>query len=647
MKKTGDFGPIFGRHKKEKMILKENEDEKSLVSLSKPSNARPLRKNHRKKKINTKFRRLREEWEEAGTPEYEPPKGFDWPGEIESKAVNDDTVGINVPQAIEVSDSKCDTISTLEGSLVEILHKENIKKKQRADRLQSQKKKPKGQNEDSNRWAFNFQEKAFCVAPAKVQPNQEKEKKDVKKEKKLVEPRFYPLEETLSSGEGSNFEIPTFGDFACPKEANIQFTCSEEYENDENVEKVSSVGSDDFHQFVVKKIPSLPAKISQARTKDENTLRKAAETIAISLSSSTPHKSRNRMVPIDGSIKRSRKALAETESRRNVATARDGHMPISSESRLLRSGSKKSHNRSRSNHETLNSQNTTESGSLHKSTYSTDDSVLMGQASSSDDSLLKDISDPSTKLNSKEMEQEEKFCFGSFSSTSEPIWASQTDTPKIEHDGRKPSHFFGSRDELIERIRSSSSRRSEDGSSKKPDPSPKETRHADSDKKSFAISERNTSKLRDQQPGRDRLNDRDVQKIFPSYSSSSGQGALSSNPSGIPSNAILGSMLFRHAHSESTMALPGEKGRPGDLFDGEDHDVPSNLSFDAMEQQTVSSVTEDAGSFYHDNVERWNNRAHRALNNLYSSYHSASAHLDPYIRGARGAAGEFGKVFDP
>ena len=46
-KKSGDFGSMFGRHKKEKMTSKENEDEKSLVDVqSKPAAktaAKPLK----------------------------------------------------------------------------------------------------------------------------------------------------------------------------------------------------------------------------------------------------------------------------------------------------------------------------------------------------------------------------------------------------------------------------------------------------------------------------------------------------------------------------------------------------------------------------------------------------------------------------
>ena len=84
------------------------------------------------------------------------------------------------------------------------------------------------------------------------------------------------------------------------------------------------------------------------------------------------------------------------------------------------------------------------------------------------------------------------------------------------------------------------------------------------------------------------------------------------------------------------MALPGEQGRPSDPFSVDGNEgMPSHLEIDMMDQQTVSSVTEDAGSFYHENFEKWNSRAHRALNNLYSTYHSASTNLNPYLRGAR------------
>ena len=133
----------------------------------------------------------------------------------------------------------------------------------------------------------------------------------------------------------------------------------------------------------------------------------------------------------------------------------------------------------------------------------------------------------------------------------------------------------------------------------------------------------------------DKNDDAYLDKVFLSKSCGSGPSEIKSNPSGVPNNAILGSMLFRHAHSESTMALPGERGRLSDPFETEEHCMPLQIELDLMEQHTVSSVTEDAGSFYHENFEKWNNRAHRALNNLYSTYHIASATLDPYIRGAR------------
>ena len=103
-------------------------------------------------------------------------------------------------------------------------------------------------------------------------------------------------------------------------------------------------------------------------------------------------------------------------------------------------------------------------------------------------------------------------------------------------------------------------------------------------------------------------------------------------------------MLFRHAHSESTMALPGDRGRPSDPFgSGEEREKPYEVALDMVDQETVSSITEDAGSFYHENFERWNSHAHRALNNLYSTYHSASTTL---LRNAGAAPGESSILLD-
>jgi hypothetical protein len=46
-----------------------------------------------------------------------------------------------------------------------------------------------------------------------------------------------------------------------------------------------------------------------------------------------------------------------------------------------------------------------------------------------------------------------------------------------------------------------------------------------------------------------------------------------------------------------------------------------------MDEQAVSSVTEDAGSFYHENFEKWNNRANQALNSFYKT---ASSNMNAY-----------------
>eukprot|EP00977_Amphora_coffeiformis_P016704 scaffold5237_cov179-Amphora_coffeaeformis.AAC.17 len=700
-KKSGDFGSMFGRHKKEKMTSMENEDEKTLVSPDKSAN-RTHRKGNRKNKNNAKFRRLREEWEEPNTPKYEPPRGIDIPEVSKAEnAAGNDGVDPSVPDAIEVSGSGCDTVSTLEGSLVDIVRKEHAKKKDRVSRFQiGKKQQPTNGANESNGWILDFADHSFT---GDVETPKEQQKKVPKKEKKVVEPKFYPLHDNPSSEGSSKFEVPTFDHPFAPNAANIHFTCSDDYdddfENDENVEKVSSVGSDDFHQFVVGKLPPRPAKEQKPQSKHEKSIKKAAESIAMTLSSSTPNKSRSRMVAMDSNFKRSRKVLGETKTHRNTTPSknnRTGRRSVLSEPRRLRPiySQKSNATTGMASSDSINRPISFAMASSSSVANSSDHSVLMGK-NSSDDSLLKDLSKFDEVPTENEFDDGNSFHIGTFSQPSDSIWFSNSGAVDQKTKKKKTGQSFDSGDDLISLIQRSS-RRSEDDDSKKPDPSPKSSRDngfisgkmdpVDADtptnnkqkegndvnidvesnlevKNDFDISQelcpeqeiqnshspenakkptkhrnphgKTFSRPKQQFLTMDEYDGANTKNVFQSKSYGSGPSETKSKPSGVPNNAILGSMLFRHAHSESTMALPGERGRLSDPFDTEEHCMPLQVELDLMEQETVSSVTEDAGSFYHENFEKWNNRAHRALNNLYSTYHTASATLDPYIRGAR------------
>ena len=665
-KKPGDFGSMFGRNKKEKMTSKENEDERSLVGEYLKPSTKPSRKTSRKTKYSAKFRRLQDELDENSDPPeyeppeglYEPPNGLAFPQQAGKGSEGEDPL---VPDAIDISGSASDTISTLEGSLVEILRKQHMKKneqKEQKSKKQYDKKRVLGGKPSP--WILNFANKSFDNhAEDDFKIDEAKDADKGKKERKLVQPKFYPLEDSPSSGSSSGFGRPTFDDpFSHRDEGNINFTCSEDYENDENVEKISSVGSDDFHQFVVKMPPIRnAASDGKPKSKRDKMMKKAAQTIATSLSASTPPKLHGRMVPMDSGSKRAKKKLNETKRERSHTStkpARPVRQEVSSESKRLHPSSSEMSRGQSVKSETPRfmlgiSASSSKPASIHSCT---DDSVLMGQ-NSSDDSLLKDISRQSDlELKPKQdtgaqkdlvdgvkveqADDADPFHIGTFSQRSDCLYlSSDSGSPNPSTEKQASELFVKSRDDLIDLIRSAS-QRSDDESSKKPDPSPKSC-----EERSFEPTPPSTfrTRTRDKTFQEKDLSkeqfDKDKKGIFPTKSSMSGNSAAPSNPSGVPANAILGSMLFRHAHSESTMALPGESGRPSDPFNTDEHDMLSHLDLDMMDQQTVSSVTEDAGSFYHENFESWNNRAHRALNNLYSTYHSASANLNAYRRGGQ------------
>jgi hypothetical protein len=85
-------------------------------------------------------------------------------------------------------------------------------------------------------------------------------------------------------------------------------------------------------------------------------------------------------------------------------------------------------------------------------------------------------------------------------------------------------------------------------------------------------------------------------------------------PKGLPNNAILGSMLFRHTSPTLTKRFDDD--------DDDDEeallpDVPPAILTAASTESTVSSVTEEATSFYQKNFEGWNKQAYDALNHFH------------------------------
>ncbi|KAL7555538.1 hypothetical protein ACA910_006126 [Epithemia clementina (nom. ined.)] len=101
-----------------------------------------------------------------------------------------------------------------------------------------------------------------------------------------------------------------------------------------------------------------------------------------------------------------------------------------------------------------------------------------------------------------------------------------------------------------------------------------------------------------------------------------GEKSIHSNPSGVPLHAIAASMLFQANPTESTRTLaPPINNREEEgveMDDGVDEDLPDvppavhvSDSVDA-----VSSITEEASSFYHKSFQLWSKTAHNALNNI-------------------------------
>ena len=113
------------------------------------------------------------------------------------------------------------------------------------------------------------------------------------------------------------------------------------------------------------------------------------------------------------------------------------------------------------------------------------------------------------------------------------------------------------------------------------------------------------------------------QRMVPTESA---EKSIHSNPSGVPMSAIAASMLFHSNPTESTRTL-AVKEVEEQLEDGVDEDLPDvppavhvTDSLDA-----VSSITEEASSFYHKSFQLWSKTAHNALNNIQrgATFHRA------------------------
>jgi len=104
-----------------------------------------------------------------------------------------------------------------------------------------------------------------------------------------------------------------------------------------------------------------------------------------------------------------------------------------------------------------------------------------------------------------------------------------------------------------------------------------------------------------------------------SYGGLQASSSGASNPSGVPSSAIMASMLFRTTYSDSTRTL-AQKGPP--LLDEEEETVvedSADVPFDVDLQdhlESVSSITEEASTFYQKSFQLWSKTASTALNSI-------------------------------
>ena len=169
-------------------------------------------------------------------------------------------------------------------------------------------------------------------------------------------------------------------------------------------------------------------------------------------------------------------------------------------------------------------------------------------------------------------------------------------------------------DALILSIMKAASRESD--STKKPDPSPTRIHMTSSDSLLQGLQLSTISSTK--------------QLIQPTnVPESKSDGALEPNsigpqkkpPKGLPSNAILGSMLFRQTFSDESDSQYGSKENDNHQNDDDKSaipgKVPPNIQAEDKAESTVSSVTEEASSFaenaFDGNQSGWNKQAHNVL----------------------------------
>ena len=176
---------------------------------------------------------------------------------------------------------------------------------------------------------------------------------------------------------------------------------------------------------------------------------------------------------------------------------------------------------------------------------------------------------------------------------------------------------------LIASIRNAASKekRDPDAGSFKPDPSPRGIMSSRSDS-ALEMKKGSTKKMK-KSPHKDKY---DVSKSLSEgayderddlqYTESTSKDAKSS--SCVPENAILASMLFRQTQSnmETNISVPNKRKVKASVLLEKDHpiEVPPSIHASDETESNVSSVTEDASSFYQKHFQSWKSQAHSVLN---------------------------------
>jgi hypothetical protein len=100
-------------------------------------------------------------------------------------------------------------------------------------------------------------------------------------------------------------------------------------------------------------------------------------------------------------------------------------------------------------------------------------------------------------------------------------------------------------------------------------------------------------------------------------------------PVGLPNNAVLGSMLFRHTHpgkATTTTAPVLQAAEEDDADDAALAGFPPSILTAESAESAVSSVTEEASSFYQKNFQGWKAQAHNVLNNYHKANKTRKTH---------------------